>query len=189
LFGLIKKCWHDPVGSKVIATSITGAAGACIYFFDWWPTIVQASKAIVGFVFSSTAVPNWLIGILITPVLLVLVVVGLIIRNKRHPTQYSVPWINYTADNFFNVRWTWRYDGANQIIDLYSFCPSCDFQIYPRRYLNFVRDFTHINYHCENCRRDFGNFSDDIAQFENKIIRHIQRKIRNGEWMNAQSTN
>lgn len=189
MFSLVKKCWHDPVGSKVIATAITGTAGAGIYFFDWWPAIVKGSKATFDFVFSNTTVPNWLLGILLVPLLLVLIVVGVVIRNKRHTTHHFPAWISYTTDIFFNIRWTWRYDVSNKIIELFSFCPDCDFQIYPKRYLNFVRDFTHINFHCENCGHNFGNFPEDIAQFENKVIRHIQRKIRNGEWKNTQSLN
>ena len=187
----IKKHWRDPVWSSVIATSLVAMF---TYFLDWWPLFIRAILAVWEFVISSTSVSNWLLGIMIITCLLLILIIAIWYVVWKKNIQYlkinaQPNWRNYITDNFFNIRWTWRYDETNKMVDLYSFCPNCDFQIYPKRYSNFVREFTHINYHCENCGRDFGNFSDDIAQFENMIIRHAQRKMRNGEWMNTQSSN
>lgn len=179
----IKKYWHDPVWSKVIAGAILAlTAVISTYFLDWWAAIGRVLKAILDFVFSSTAVPNWLLGLLVISLLLVIFVIGLIIWSKWHHKQRPPNWLSYSTDSFFGIKWTWRYDEIGKLIDLYSFCPDCDFQIYPQSNYNFFREFTHIHFHCENCGHDFGNQHDDIAQFENKIIRHIQRKIRNGSW-------
>jgi hypothetical protein len=182
----IKKYWHDPVWSKVIAGAILAVtAGISTYFFDWWPIIGRVLKATLDFVLSSTSTPIWLLGILLIPLLLVLIVIGLVIWSKLRPSNQIPIWRNYTKDTFFDIRWTWRYDETNKIIDLYSFCPDCDFQIYPQPNRDFLGQFTHIQFHCENCGRDFGKTQEYVAQFENKVIRHIQRKIRNGSWKTA----
>ncbi len=179
----IRKHWHDPVWSKVIAATILAIAAVIgTYLLDWWPIISRMLKATLDFAFSSTAIPNWLLGILVVSLLLVLIIIGLVIWNKRHSGQLAPNWLSYTTYTFFSIRWTWRYDETKKIIDLYSFCTDCDFQIYPQPNHDFLDQFTHIQFHCENCGRNFGKFQEGIAQFENKVIRHIQRKIRNGSW-------
>jgi hypothetical protein len=183
----IKKYWHDPVWSKVFAGAIlAGAAAIGAYFFDWWPIISHVFAVMFSFVLSKTEVPNWLLGFLVLAFLLVIAVIGLLIWNKQHPGNQIPNWRNYTKDTFFDIRWTWRYDETNKVYDLYSFCPHCDFQIYPIINRNMFRDFTHIHFYCESCNYAFGSHSEDIPQFENKVIRHIQRKIRNGSWATNQ---
>jgi hypothetical protein len=190
LIGLIKKYWHDPVWSKVIAGTILAlAAGVGAYFFDWWPSIKGIAQGIIDFLQSQTAVPNWLLGVMAIPMLFGIYVFGYVIWKGYFTNNQTPTWRNYVKDSFFEIHWSWRYSESGQIFDLYSFCPNCDFQIYPRRHLDVWRDFTHISFHCESCGKDLGNFSDDVEQFENKITRHIQRNIRSGEWRNALPSN
>ncbi|OIR10426.1 hypothetical protein GALL_77380 [mine drainage metagenome] len=187
MIGLVKKYWHDPVWSKVIAGSIlAGATVVSAYVLNWWPIIGSRMSGAFAFaftfIFASTSIPNWLIAILLIPLVIGLLVIRLMVLNKLRPRKSIPDWHTYVRDAFFGIQWTWRYDETGKVIDLYSFCPSCDFQIYPRPNHNILRDFTHIHFGCENCGHKFGNFQENIAQFENKVIRHIQRNIRNGSW-------
>jgi len=181
----IKNHWHDPVWSNVIAASILAIlAGVGAYLLDWWPIIFQVLKGVEDFSLSDSAIPNWLLAILLIPLLLGLFVIGVIARNKYFPKKPSLSWGSYVEDTFFDIRWTWRYDETknNNIVDLYSFCTSCGFQIYPRPHSDWMAGFIHTKFHCENCGQDFKSHPEQIPQLENKIIRHIQLKIRNNSW-------
>lgn len=47
---MLKKIWHDPVWSKVIAGVILGiGTAAAVYFLDWWPRIIQSLSAALRF--------------------------------------------------------------------------------------------------------------------------------------------
>lgn len=64
---MLKKLWHDPVGSKVIAgviLLIIGGAGIGTYLLNGWPVIVQYAKDAYNFALSPTSLPNWIIGVL-----------------------------------------------------------------------------------------------------------------------------
>ena len=62
---MLKRLWHDPVWSKVIAGLILSALTAVIsYFLHWWPSIGNFfCGAFVG-VMSRTSIPTWLFGML-----------------------------------------------------------------------------------------------------------------------------
>jgi len=183
LNGWIKKLWHDPVWSAVLATAIVALLATIpAYLFDWWPIIIRWMKGVFDFILSDSSIPNWLLVVLFIPLLLGLLVIGMITRNKYFPKKLSLNWVAYVEDTFFNIRWTWRYDETNKIVDLFSFCPSCGFQIYPQPHSDWMGGFIHTKFHCENCGQDFDSHPEQIPQLENKIIRHIQLKIRNNTW-------
>jgi len=56
---LFKKIWHDPIGSVIIASIITGTP--IIYF---WEYVKSVYFAIAEFFSRSTEVPNWLLILL-----------------------------------------------------------------------------------------------------------------------------
>jgi hypothetical protein len=179
----IIKIWHDPVWSKVIATLVLALLAAIgTYFFDWWPIIKPLFKTIIDFVFADTATPNWLLGFLIIPWVVIFIVIGYLLWNRKPSAQASFSWSNYTRDQILNLKWMWRYNAEGKITDLFSFCPHCDFQIYPRPSQDWIQGFTHLAFHCENCGQKYPNQPETIAEFENKVIRHIQLKIRNNTW-------
>jgi len=178
------KLWHDPVWSKVIATVIL-AVGATIttYFFNWWPEIGKFVALCFSFALASTPIPNWLIfalGLLALPAVILFGAIG---WRTAFPPQSTPPsWKNYTTDFFFNLRWQWKYDPAGQICDTHTFCPHCDFQVYARQVSAF-QFVDHIAFHCENCGSHLGEFKESLALLENKTMRFIQLKIRNGTWL------
>ena len=185
MVGWIKKHWHDPVWSKVIATAIlTVLAGVGTYFLDWWPTIKEVFVAIYGFLTTKTELSNWLVGIFAAPWLVVLTAIGWHwVTRDKHPPAPS--WRNYTSDNFFGIKWAWRYDETGQVSGLYSLCPHCDYQIYPKP--NYSWGIDKVDFHCEACNSNLGSHQDEVAQLENKVTRHIQRKLRTGEWLSSAS--
>jgi len=81
---------------------------------------------------------------------------------------------SYTSDSFEGLRWRWQYaDG--EITDLGSFCPACDFQIYPK---SLGDNSGRISFKCDHCNRDLGTHQGNYPYLENKITRLIQRKLR-----------
>lgn len=72
---MLKRIWHDPVWSKVIAGLILLASAAVIpYFLHWWPSISNFVCGAIVAVMSQTSIPTWLFGILSFLSLLVIVV-------------------------------------------------------------------------------------------------------------------
>jgi hypothetical protein len=181
VIGWIKNHWHDPVWSAVIATVI-GALLTAIpaYLFDWWPVISRAFALAYDFMVSSTAFPNWSLGILLIPLVLILTIITVkyLDWRKYRTSKQIYGWQNYTSDTFFGIKWYWHYDNKEKIEGLYSLCPHCNHQIYPAPDLSLDGD--EIDFHCENCNSSLGSRQDEEPQ---KVIRHIQRKIRTGEYL------
>ena len=180
---LLKKLWHDPVWSKVIASVIL-AMGAAIsaYFLDWWPLIGQFAFQSYQFILASTFVPNWallIMGLLSLPALVLLGAVAW--QTVFRSEQPSLSWRNYTTDIYFGLRWRWRYFDDGQIYDTHTFCPHCDFQVYSRD-VSFYSAIDHIAFHCDSCGRHLGEFQESLASLESKTKRFIQQKVRNGTW-------
>jgi hypothetical protein len=180
----IKKLWHDPVWSKVIAGVIlaTGAA-ASAYFLDWWPAIGAFAANAYQFALAATSTPNWVLLILGLLSLTTVVFIGALAWQAVYPQKpTSLSWRTYTTDIYFGLRWRWRYFDDGQICDTHTFCPHCDFQVYAHDVSSYsVID--HIAFHCDSCGRHLGEFKESIASLENKTKRFIQQKIRNGSWL------
>ena len=182
----ILKSWHDPVWSKVIAGTIL-AIGSFItmYFFDLLTVFKSAAKLIVKFVFLATAVPNL---ILIITGLLSIPTVALIlylIKKKISPSKTTPVtlawWSAYKSDCFFGLRWRWKYSGTEEpkIYEVSTYCPKCDYQVYGQR--TTIWD-TPIAFYCDCCKQQVAVINETYSAFENKTIRHIHQKIRNGTW-------
>ena len=179
---ILKKLWHDPVWSKVIASVIL-ALGMTVtgYFLNWWPTIG-------GFVSSSTLTPNWLLFLLVLLCLPTLIIIGALAWQNVFPsTPHSPSWKNYTTDIFFNLRWRWTYGTNGQIYDTHSFCPYCDFQVYAKDVSSYAV-IEHIAFHCDSCGCNLGEFQESIYSLESKIKRFVQQKLRNETWETQGST-
>lgn len=179
----LTKIWHDPVWSKVIAGFILAVGAiAASYFFDWWPMIGELVAQCYAFVLASTYVPNWLLFILGLLILPLGIIFGVIVWQKVFTPQAIAPsWQNYTTDFFFGLRWRWTYGGGGQIHDVHTFCPHCDFQVYPQDVSSY-RFIDHIAFHCESCNRRLGEFQESFGSLESKTKRFIQQKLRNGTW-------
>jgi hypothetical protein len=178
------KLWNDPVWSKVIAGLIL-ALGATIatYFLDWWPVFGRLASQGYAFALASTPTPHWLLLLLILLALPTVFLTAAIAWASTFPTP---SWRDYTTDIFFGLRWRWRYFSDGGIDEPHTFCPHCDFQVFPQD-VSAYRVVDHITFRCDSCGRHLAEFEESFASLENKIKRFIQQKIRNGTWSPQQA--
>ena len=115
----MRKLWHDPVWSKVIAGVIL-AVGATVvsYLLTWGSVIDPLLTRVFAFTSSATSMPNWLIGILVLLLLAVALVRPGTLWQKKLPSsvggvphqiylqRQKVHWIPY------NEKVTTRYWAA-----------------------------------------------------------------------------
>ncbi|MBD3676790.1 MAG: hypothetical protein HUJ27_00115 [Rhodobacteraceae bacterium] len=178
---MLKKVWTDPVWSKVIATGIIAGVGVLITSLGgWWPEVIIAINDIWLFLVATTTVPNWFLSLLVICSLLMLGVLLIGVWSLfRSESQPSDLWRTYREDYFFGLRWRWDYGSdASHIYLLTAFCPHCDLQVHPvdiARYSGVNR----YEYKCEDCNVNLKTFDMPIPQIEDKVIRQIQKKIRN----------
>lgn len=176
---ILKSAWKDSVWSQIIAAGIVALAGTIgTYLLGYWPVIKNGVAASWNFMFASTLVANWLLGLIgLVSIPLFLIFVLAIWESKGDKTPN---WRNYTSDMFFNLRWRWRY-AAGHIESLATYCPHCDYQIFPQEVgaYNFAR---RLGYSCDSCRRNLTELDETIHSLESKVERFIQQKIRNQSW-------
>lgn|SRR3990172_993287 len=186
---MFKKVWSDPVWSKVIAGAIlTGLASLVAYLAGWWPNIVSFVSEIGSLGASSTRVPNWLLALLILAGTVVLVLVGVTLWALLFSRDAPPSFRSYTEDVVFGIRWRWRYDTGGVIYNLVSFCPKCDYQIFPRNVAAF-QPVDRLQYKCEDCGAVVREFEIAFEEIESRVMRHIQKNLRTGAWrelVNAQ---
>ncbi len=182
---MIKNIWKDPVWSAVIAAGIIAIAGIIgSYFLGYWPRITSAATSIWGFLAASSNVPHWVLGLLflgVAPTILLLLAGAWALLRGGSDTPAS--WIKYTTDRFFGLRWRWRYVD-NHISNLNSFCPNCDYQVFPHQAssYNFI---DRIGFSCDSCKSSLGEHDESLAQLKSKVERLIQQKVRNGTWSSS----
>lgn len=178
-----KTIWSDPVWSKVIAAAILGAAAiGGTYFFNWWPAIHRYSADALCFAVRTSTIPNWLTGLLaLLSVPTLLLALGLLWEVVRPKKPEFADWRSYTEDNFFGLRWRWRYAGQS-ITEPHTFCPHCDFQIYPLPANGYGSAGNRVKFHCDSCHANLGAFDEGWISLADKAERFAQQKLRNGTW-------
>lgn len=177
-----KKVWTDPVWSKVISAGILAAIALVgSYLLNWWPAIGQYLAQGLAFARTESQIPNWLTGLLAVLSLPTLLVMLALAWHFVLTAKADAPsWQTYTSDNFFGLRWRWRYL-RESLSDMHTFCPHCDFQVFPERASAFAA-VDRISFHCESCDRALGTFDESYESLENKACRFVQQKLRNGTW-------
>ena len=115
---LIKKVWHDPVWSKVIANGIWGilliSGVVTIYICELW-------SSLYNWIILETVIPNWMLVVLCILSLTSLIKIVRILRSYMFPPQKNTPaWIIYNSalyttkhSNPFNI---------NSLRSLVKFC-------------------------------------------------------------------
>lgn len=183
---MLKKFWADPVWSKVIAAGILAVVGlAATYLAGWWPPLANVFLSLSSLMVSVTAVPNWLLALLILGAIAVFIVLTIVLWAIAFPSKSSPSFINYTQDEFFGIRWRWRYDGDTSIYNLVSFCPRCDYQVHPRNVSGF-RAIDHLGYRCDDCGATLGDFEMSLEELSSRVTRKIHQKIRTGSWLKSE---
>ena len=174
---MLARIWKDPVWASVIATGITAAFGS--YWAGWWPAILQAGKDAWTFLMSASAISNWLIGLMTLIALPTIVVTAAVVWQSIRPAGTTrSDWLNYTEDTFFGLRWRWSYSSIGEIQRLTTFCPHCDFQVFPDEASAYAA-VDRIRYRCDSCHVSLGEFPESYRSLESKTERFIQQKIRN----------
>ncbi|SRR6266567_2373523 len=184
---LLKRIWTDPVGSAVIAGVILAALLGAVSYFDWWPAIQSSVAAGWTFVRSSTAVPNWLLGIGVVCIAFALCIAVVVVWALLRPSPEGT-WRHYTTDEFFGLRWQWKYLDSNaQVYSLCPLCPKCQYQVTPQLVHTFpvgemlaVREGLTVV--CDLCGHKVGPIDGDPQQLLSKVERLIHQKLRTGSW-------
>lgn len=131
-----------------------------------------ALKFIKWFLFEKTQIPIWFASILCLCLVICIVYILIKIRKPK--------WTSYTSDVFENLRWRWGYDFGNNIEDLKPYCMKDDtLVIY--KYLDIHESNTMFT--CETCGSKYGPHQGDINYIKSRIIRQIDRKIRNNQYL------
>lgn len=181
---MLKSYWKDPVWSAVIATVIVAAVGAVgTVFLNLWPAIGQFVTSVTKAAGEPSNMPNWLfwlISVIATPTVLFLAIA---LWQAIRPTAEAIDCRSYISDGFLNLRWRWSYYYDGGLGDIHSFCPHCDFQVFPVN-ASAYSAVDRIEFHCDSCQRSLATFEEPYASVESKVRRFIQQKIRNGEWLN-----
>lgn len=188
----IKKIWHDPVWSKVIAAGVVALVTSLAnHLFHWWSWVGllkhtnQLIKASWAFFFSTSPVPHWLIGlgiilsIIAAATLIMVIIAAIAARPAKSAQQSQVDWHAYTTDLFYGVRWRWDYEPSGQVRNPICFCPRCDCQLAmeePRGILELTI------FHCPRCEQIVKEVENTPYQIEQTVVAFIERKLRNDLW-------
>lgn len=179
---MLKVVWKDPVWAAVIATGITAILGAMgAYLLGYWPAFQSAAATAWTFMLAPTQVSNWILALLAVPAaLVVLLALALAWGLWSERSDTNSAWTTYTSDNFFGLRWRWRYH-ADSIDRLVTFCPTCDYQVFPQD-ASAYNAIDRIAFKCDSCGQFLGSFDEPYDHLKSKAERLIQQKIRNNSW-------
>jgi hypothetical protein len=184
---VIKNVWKDPVWSKVIATGILALIGSVsAYFLDWWPSIKGSVNDSIEFINATTAVSNWLLGIMALCTIAIALVLALMLKDAFLPESQRVNWQDYTSDNFFGLEWHWKYCSGGSIFNLFSCCAKCRYQVFPEDVSSYSA-VPRIAYRCDSCGSVAGPFNEADYDIESKVERFIHQKLRTGSWLSNEN--
>jgi uncharacterized membrane protein len=171
---MIRKIWKDPVWSAVIAAGLFAViSSASSLFIFGWTKSVRLVIGLWNWIISCSYIPNYVT--LFGGITSLIVVIIIILKQYKH---YIVK-DKYTKDNIYNVVWRWNYGPGGEIYDLKSYCPKCDYEIHPVN-IGPYAIIKHYALGCDLCKvklHDF-NTGDDISNIESKLIRLIEKNIR-----------
>jgi hypothetical protein len=182
---MVKRIWSDPVWSKVIASVIVALIGAVVsYLAGWWPIIMSVLDATCRYLVATTMIRNWMFLILLLCAgLFVLTLSGaawIVLTGKKSKEEYKI----YKTDRILDLVWRWRYDSSGEIISLGAFCPKCDMQLAPQSVPDGQGN-AKIVYLCDDCGDAAKVFPGILIEVESLVKRHIQKRLRSGNWRGA----
>jgi hypothetical protein len=185
---MLKTLWNDPVWSKVISAGILAAvASGGSYALNWWPTIGGYATQLFMLAIAPSLIANWILVLLVLLALPMLLLIIVAAWQWIRPAKQSQPsWKTYLSDEFFGLKWRWQYFG-DAMSDMHTFCPNCDFQVYPERASSYIA-VDRIAFRCDSCHRELCTFEDSYEAMENQAKRFAQQKIRTGRWRSPLET-
>jgi len=173
----IKKIWHDPVISKVIAIGIVAIIGYFGGIFTWIISIITILYYLIN---KSISISFWLLFLLVTfPIFSIAKFIKkIIINGDASKNNYK----EYCQDVLLGIKWRWKYSSTdNKIYGLMAFCPFCDYQVYPH-YTSSYQIIDNIGFKCDYCGKVLESYDFSYEMLEDRIIRMIQKYLRTGEW-------
>ena len=159
-------------------------------WLDWWPAILRGGldgwQAIVRAATGSVSIPNWLFVVLVLCAICVVGVIGLLLRVRffEPPLPAGSDYRPYREDLVFGILWRWQYAEDGRMWELHCFCPVCDLQLFPRD-VGEYRFAPVTMYPCEHCGYESKRVTGSALSVESLVRRHVQRKLRTGEWKNS----
>jgi hypothetical protein len=178
----IKKVWTDPVWSKVIATFICFAVPAAGLYalVHWWGAVSVFTGRAWNYVTADALIPRWVLCALY--VLVAILAARSLQALLPRPKAPERTWRDYTEDEFHFIQWRWKLDASGHPKIIKPFCCACDLE------LDIDGDnhslVPHTVYACA-CGKTNMPFNARPYEVRDRIIKLIERKIRNGEWANA----
>lgn len=161
------------------------------WLFGWLGTVLSALATVVRFFLASSAVPRWLVVLLVIASLPSLnKILRALIGKPLSQTLNGLSkpdFRTYTKDVFegFNgTVWRWRYMSSdNSIWNVTAYCPRCDMQLVPHYdYSGYEAAGTRTTLVCENCHWRAARIEGELDDIENRVTRLIHRKLRTGKW-------
>lgn len=172
----LKKIWHDPVWSKVIAAGVLGLLGWLTYRWRLWAALRDEIVAAWTFLGSTSPVRHWVLGLL-TVVMMVAVatavlILWIVLSGRSRPP--APDWRAYTTDVFYDLRWRWRYEDG-RIGGLSPFCPRCGYALVPEDW------GMNLHFQCDKCPREY-TVRQSWHSLLSKVERLVYQKLSSGEW-------
>jgi hypothetical protein len=175
---MLSKLLNHPIIAGLVVAAIVGAAST---LFGWWAAIWEAMKATALLLVSDVSVPLWLIASTVG----ISLVAGAILLYSRLLVRART-WREYREDTFYGLRWRWNYFSGGAPHDPVPYCLTCDFEINP----GFASAYSAVDrweFKCENCGKVGATIYEPLSEFEGRVKRQIELKVRNGSWKDAVS--
>lgn len=169
-----------------VLVTVSGAAViALAHYFGLTPrAFVEWLKTVGRFLVADVTLPRWWFWLWAAISVTTVVLVALRIRSKLA----SPAWLRYRSDIIFGLRWRWNLseNGAVHSPQMYCPEPACDHQLSDAVF-NYARpnaNGTVWDVRCDRCGHAMTvPFAPDLRR---RVQSEVQRRLRTGEWENAQ---
>jgi hypothetical protein len=190
---MLEKKDKKSIRNNIIATlAATGIFSLVSYLAGIIPWILSLLANILKWFMSYIEIPIWLFVLIVVLLLSIIFKLfkSLYIKGNKLKEATNIVISNkntglvikdYKEDIIYNLKWRWNYTSVGEIVNINPFCPYCDFQVYPRRTSSY-RIIDNIGFKCEDCGRDIIDFEHNYQILVDKVVRVIQKNIRNDLW-------
>ncbi len=149
-----------------------------------WQATTDFVVGVSAHLVRSTPVPNWLLYLICGAVVLcVVVIVGAFISAPPAEPPYK----QYRTDNFFGVKWVWRYSGDDPI-GICPICPTCQTVLVYGEQMEAIDHWNSaymVSLFCETCNMRRLHEKGDRTYLNEKIYRQIEVRLRTGTWQDS----
>jgi hypothetical protein len=173
---------RDAAPAILTSFAVAAAGGLGLYFVpDGWPAVWRfvawGVAESVEWLAAPAQIPTAVLLIMGACTIATLIVPALLIYASRSAQPGLVlP----TQDEVSGIVWRWSPSSYGRFDRLTSFCPKCDYEVYPRDAAPFA--YLHeTSYLCEKCKWKSQVFDVTPEEVEDRVRRELQRKAR--EWL------